>query len=76
MIVHLLPILMFVVLMLLVFTSYPIGFVLGGISIIFGVIGWMSGVFSLSSFLILPHGSGLLPTTSRSLQCRYLFLWA
>ena len=29
MIVHLLPILMFVVLMLLVFTSYPIGFVLG-----------------------------------------------
>ena len=50
MIVHLLPILMFVVLMLLVFTSYPIGFVLGGISIIFGVIGWMSGVFSLIEF--------------------------
>ena len=50
MIVHLLPILMFVVLMLLVFTSYPIGFVLGGISIIFGVIGWMLGVFSLIEF--------------------------
>ena len=50
MIVHLLPILMFVVLMLLVFTSYPIGFVLGGVSVIFGVIGWMSGVFSLIEF--------------------------
>ena len=50
MIVHLLPICMFVVLMLLVFTSYPIGFVLGGISIIFGVIGWMLGVFSLIEF--------------------------
>ena len=50
MIVHLLPILMFVVLMLLVFTSYPIGFVLGGVAVVFGVIGWMSGVFSLIEF--------------------------
>ena len=50
MIVYLLPICMFVVLMLLVFTSYPIGFVLGGISIIFGVIGWIFGVFSLIEF--------------------------
>ena len=50
MIVYLLPIFMFLVLMLLVFTSYPIGFVLGGISIVFGVIGWMFGVFSPIEF--------------------------
>ena len=50
MFVDLLPILMFIVLMLLVFTSYPIGFVLGGISIMFGVIGWAAGMFSFVEF--------------------------
>ena len=50
MVVELLPIGMFIVLMLLVFTSYPIGFVLGGISIMFGVIGWAAGMFSFVEF--------------------------
>ena len=52
MLVELLPILMFVALMGLVFTSYPIGFVLAGVGILFGVIGWFAGVFSLNEFFL------------------------
>jgi len=50
MIVELLPALMFAALMALVFTSYPIGFVLGGVAILFGLIGWALDVFTLVEF--------------------------
>ncbi|MBP10554.1 MAG: C4-dicarboxylate ABC transporter [Acidiferrobacteraceae bacterium] len=50
MFVEFLPLLMFAVLMLLVFTSYPIGFVLGGVAVLFGILGWQAGVFSLIEF--------------------------
>ena len=50
MIVELLPAFMFFALTALVFTSYPIGFVLGGISVVFGLIGWALGVFELIEF--------------------------
>ena len=52
MLVELLRILMFVALIGLVFTSYPIGFVLAGVGILFGVIGWFAGVFSLNEFFL------------------------
>ncbi len=38
-------ILMFFVLALLFFSGFPVGFVLGGVSIIFGLIGWSLGLF-------------------------------
>lgn len=50
MIVDLLPLFMFVTLMALVFTSYPIGFVLGGTAALFGLIGSLFGVFSFVEF--------------------------
>ena len=43
---------MFFTLMALVFTSYPIGFVLGGVAILFGLIGSLAGVFSLGEFFL------------------------
>ena len=45
-----LPLLMFAVLMLLVFSSYPIGFVLGGVAVLFGIFGWFAGDFTLIEF--------------------------
>ena len=38
-------ILMFFVLAVLFFSGFPVGFVLGGVSIIFGLIGWSLGLF-------------------------------
>ena len=43
---------MFFTLMALVFTSYPIGFVLAGVAILFGLIGSLTGVFSLVEFFL------------------------
>jgi tripartite ATP-independent transporter DctM subunit len=44
-------ILMFVVLAALFFTGFPVGFVIGGVSIIFGLIGWSLDLFSPIEFL-------------------------
>jgi len=52
MLIELLPLLMFFTLMALVFTSYPIGFVLAGVAILFGLIGSLAGVFSLGEFFL------------------------
>ena len=52
MLIELLPLLMFFTLMALVFTSYPIGFVLAGVAILFGLIGSLAGVFSLVEFFL------------------------
>ena len=45
--VDLLPILMFVALGVLLFTGIPVGFILGGVGLGFGMIGYFYGVFSL-----------------------------
>ncbi len=50
MIADYLPLLMFIALLVLVFTSYPIGFILAGISILFGLIGLQLDVFSFVEF--------------------------
>lgn len=45
-----LPIFMFATLAMLLFTGYPVAFLLGGLSIGYGLIGYALGVFSLIEF--------------------------
>lgn len=45
-----LPLFMFAMLGMLLFTGYPVAFILGGVSISFGLIGFSLGVFSLGEF--------------------------
>ncbi len=45
-----LPVFMFATLALLLFTGYPVAFLLGGIAIAYGLIGYTMGVFSLIEF--------------------------
>jgi tripartite ATP-independent transporter DctM subunit len=45
-----LPIVMFAVLAILLFTGYPVAFILGGTAVLFGLIGYFLGVFRLVEF--------------------------
>jgi len=45
-----LPILMFLSLAILLFSGYPVAFILGGLSLLYGVLGTMLGVFSTIEF--------------------------
>jgi tripartite ATP-independent transporter DctM subunit len=45
-----LPIAMFVTLALLLFSGYPVAFILGGLALLYGLIGYLLGVFSLIEF--------------------------
>ena len=45
-----LPMFMFVSLALLLFTGYPVAFILGGLSLLYGFIGYALGMFSLIEF--------------------------
>ena len=45
-----LPILMFVTLAALLFSGYPVAFVLGGVALTFGLIGYFLGTFKLIEF--------------------------
>jgi tripartite ATP-independent transporter DctM subunit len=45
-----LPIFMFTTLAVLLFSGYPVAFVLGGIAVTYGLIGYFLGVFSLIEF--------------------------
>lgn len=45
-----LPIFMFSTLALLLFTGYPVAFILGGLALLFGLLGYMLDVFSLIEF--------------------------
>ncbi len=45
-----LPLFMFVFMGMLLFSGYPVAFILGGVSITFGLIGFTLGVFSLGEF--------------------------
>ena len=45
-----LPVFMFATLALLLFSGYPVAFLLGGLSIAYGLIGYSLGVFSLIEF--------------------------
>ncbi len=45
-----LPILMFLTLAILLFSGYPVAFILGGVALLFGLIGYFLGVFRLVEF--------------------------
>jgi tripartite ATP-independent transporter DctM subunit len=45
-----LPIAMFITLAMLLFSGYPVAFILGGLALLYGLIGYMLGVFSLIEF--------------------------
>jgi TRAP-type mannitol/chloroaromatic compound transport system permease large subunit len=45
-----LPIAMFLTLALLLFSGYPVAFILGGLALLYGLIGYSLGVFSLIEF--------------------------
>jgi tripartite ATP-independent transporter DctM subunit len=45
-----LPILMFVTLAILLFSGYPVAFILGGVALLFGLIGYFLGVFKMIEF--------------------------
>jgi tripartite ATP-independent transporter DctM subunit len=45
-----LPIIMFATLAILLFSGYPVAFILGGTAIVFGLIGYFLGVFRLVEF--------------------------
>lgn len=49
-IIDFLPIFMFASLALLLFTGYPVAFILGGLSLIFGFIGYAFDIFSIIEF--------------------------
>ncbi len=51
---ELLPVLMFVTLGILLFSGYPVAFVLGGIGLLFGLIGIVTGEFLFVQFRSLP----------------------
>ena len=47
---HYLPIVMFVTLACLLFTGYPVAFILGGIALLFGLIGYFMDAFKLIEY--------------------------
>ncbi|MBT5161376.1 MAG: C4-dicarboxylate ABC transporter, partial [Alphaproteobacteria bacterium] len=48
--VEFLPVLMFAALALLLFSGYPVAFLMGGLAIAFGLIGFSVGTFTLIEF--------------------------
>lgn len=52
--IEFLPLVMFGVLAVLLFTGYPVAFVLGGIALGFAVIGDMAGLFRLQQLTLVP----------------------
>ena len=49
-IIEYLPIFMFLAMGILLFIGYPVGFILGGVAVTFGLIGYGFGVFKLAEF--------------------------
>jgi tripartite ATP-independent transporter DctM subunit len=45
-----LALIMFVAMFFVIFCGYPVAFVMGGMALLFGVIGWMLGVFNIIGF--------------------------
>ncbi len=45
-----LPIFMFATLAMLLFTGYPVAFILGGVAFVFGMLGWFFDMFALIEF--------------------------
>ena len=65
-----LPIIMFLTLATLLFTGFPVAFILGGVALLFGLIGYFLDMFSLIEFSISCPGSGSRARRTWS-WCRY-----
>jgi tripartite ATP-independent transporter DctM subunit len=52
--VEALPLLMFAALALFIFTGFPVAFVLAGVGLLFGFIGWTFDVFTFARFTLIP----------------------
>ena len=52
--IYLMPLIMFGVLAMVLFTGYPVAFILGGISLLFAVLGDWAGVFRLDQIQLIP----------------------
>ncbi len=52
--VEALPLLMFAALALFIFTGFPVAFVLAGVGLLFGFIGWTLDVFTFARFTLIP----------------------
>lgn len=53
-IIHYMPLIMFGVLAVVLFTGYPVAFILGGIALLFAVLGDWAGVFRLDQIQLIP----------------------
>jgi tripartite ATP-independent transporter DctM subunit len=53
-IIYFLPLIMFAVLAVVLFTGYPVAFILGGIALFFAVLGDWAGVFRLDQIQLVP----------------------
>ncbi len=59
-IIDFLPIMMFASLGVLLFTGYPVAFILGGLALLYGFLGYLFGVFSIIEFFnFLPRIWGI-----------------
>ena len=54
-IVEYLPIFMFLTMGVLLFIGYPVGFILGGVAITYGFIGYLFGVFKIADHYTPEH---------------------
>jgi len=52
--IHILPLLMFAALAILLFSGYPVAFVLGGVALAFAVLGDWAGTFRLDQIQLIP----------------------
>ena len=52
--IHYMPLIMFAVLAVVLFTGYPVAFILGGIALVFAVLGDWAGVFRLDQIQLIP----------------------
>ena len=66
-IIEYLPIFMFLAMGILLFIGYPVGFILGGVAVTFGLIGYGFGVFMLW-WSVFPDGRRL---SFSSVVCLY-----
>ena len=81
-IIEYLPIFMFLTMGVLLFIGYPVGFILGGVAITYGFIGYLFGVFKIAEFFnFVPRMWGFSaenplrtwgPFIRPKLRCRYL----
>jgi tripartite ATP-independent transporter DctM subunit len=53
-VIEYLPLLMFAVLAMLLFTGYPVAFILGGVALGFAVVGDLAGTFRLDQLQLIP----------------------